>query len=247
MATTTDTLARARAAIARLRGVEDKATPGPLLCKRAIIGPSKYVGRATLERPRPRPDRRYPVDVDDLSTLTPETIERFWAKVDRSAGPDACWPWAAGRRGRGDYGGFCAGGRALRSHRVAYALAVGPIPTGMFVCHRCDNPPCCNPAHLFVGTAADNKADCVAKARHATGDRTRPETRAKGERSGMRRHPEVARRGEKSNLAKLTDAQAAALLRDVRAGMSYREASALYGISYSQAYRIDRGTRRAKS
>lgn len=68
---------------------------------------------------------------------------RFWAKVNRSGGPDACWEWTASTKSSG-YGGFWVGGRVLRSHRVAYEIANGPIPEGAVVCHHCDNPPCCN-------------------------------------------------------------------------------------------------------
>lgn len=92
-------------------------------------------------------------------------MDAFWRNVDRR-GPDECWPW---RRGcdRDGYGRLRRDRVDLRAHRVALETAVGPIPVGMSVCHRCDNPPCCNPAHLFVGTNRDNVLDMVGKGRNA--------------------------------------------------------------------------------
>jgi hypothetical protein len=101
------------------------------------------------------------------------TLERFWSKVDRQAESD-CWEWQADRQTTG-YGRFTFDGKVRKAHRMAYALAVGPIPEGMQVLHRCDNPPCCNPAHLWLGTMKDNMADREAKGRtvpppHRTGE-----------------------------------------------------------------------------
>jgi len=90
--------------------------------------------------------------------------ERFWSRVDRSAGPHGCWPWLRHRTATG-YGRVSFRGRLSLTHRLAYALTYGDIPDEMRVLHQCDNPPCCNPAHLFLGTQAANVADMLAKGR----------------------------------------------------------------------------------
>lgn len=91
--------------------------------------------------------------------------ERFWSKV-HILGPDDCWVWTAARLKRG-YGVIGRGGRGQKgsrlAHRIAYELSNEPIPDGLLVCHRCDNPPCCNPSHLFIGTGKDNAQDALRK------------------------------------------------------------------------------------
>ena len=94
-------------------------------------------------------------------------VDRYWEKVE-VRGPDECWEWTGGRFGSG-YGELTVDGKGLSTHRLAWELANGPIPQGMLVCHHCDNPTCCNPAHLFIGTAADNNCDKVKKGRSARG------------------------------------------------------------------------------
>lgn len=100
---------------------------------------------------------------------------RFWSKVDKSAGVDACWPWTAKSKHKAGYGVISVDGKRNVSHRVAWELARGEIPPGMHVCHKCDNPPCCNPSHYFLGTPADNVLDMVDKGRHGTKGKKLPE------------------------------------------------------------------------
>jgi Pectobacterium phage endonuclease len=109
-----------------------------------------------------------------------DTIAIFWSHVVRSDTSD-CWLWG-GLSNHSGYGMFFTLQsrhihlRDQLAHRFSFRLHVGDIPVGMCVCHRCDNPPCVNPAHLFLGTKADNASDMTAKNRQARGERI---TRAK--------------------------------------------------------------------
>lgn len=92
--------------------------------------------------------------------------ERFWEKVRKTEG---CWLWTASTAEFG-YGAIGAGGKhgkILRAHRVSYEIANGPIPAGLCVLHRCDNPGCVNPDHLFLGTNQDNHKDMIEKGRNS--------------------------------------------------------------------------------
>lgn len=92
---------------------------------------------------------------------TPEQIDSFWSTVDRSGGPDACWPCTGGHN--------VAGYRRIGveyAHRIAYVLTYGDFPNDKpNALHKCDTRPCCNPAHLFAGSHADNVQDRIAKGR----------------------------------------------------------------------------------
>ena len=99
-----------------------------------------------------------------LSQISQAKIDRFWSRVDSSGGPDSCWPWTLACNKVTGYGHLYLYGRSY-AHRTAYELATGNDPRGLDVCHSCDNPICCNPSHLWIGTALDNMRDREAKGR----------------------------------------------------------------------------------
>jgi hypothetical protein len=132
-----------------------------------------------------------------FSLLSPKDKVRLWGKVD-VRGPDECWLWKASTASHG-YGQFVVETgkpqRIFLAHRIVYFLAYGIDPGEAYVCHKCDVKRCCNPGHLFLGTAADNAQDAKSKGRLSTGDA-----------HAMRRCPEKVSRGERNGLSKLTEA-----------------------------------------
>ena len=145
------------------------------------------------------------------------TESEFWAAVDKSGD---CWNWV-GARGvptRSKYGHVVWHEKQHLTHRVAWMISHGPIPPGMDVCHHCDNPHCVRPDHLFLGTRAENMADCARKGR---------------------------RKGEKNPMARLSDQQVGEIRLLSTQGMSFASIARQFHVSGNHVGRIVRGTARA--
>jgi DNA-binding transcriptional regulator YiaG len=155
-----------------------------------------------------------PTKQSDRTRLTFE--EAFWSKVIKRDS-DHCWLWQ-GYRGTDGYGAFRFDHITRLAHRVAYELAVGPIPDGLWVLHRCDRTACVRPDHLFLGNNADNMADMVAKGRSLHGTR--------------------------SPRAKLTEQSVEAIREIQKSGaMTQRKLAVLFGVSKSTISEIVRGAK----
>lgn len=143
--------------------------------------------------------------ISDIIKFHPVFSERFWIKVDKN-GPvpehrkelGCCWIWKA-RRDKDGYGSFHVSENGtqkhIRAHRFSYIANVGDIPPNLHCLHKCDNPACVRPDHLWLGTTQDNTADKMKKDRHRA---------ATGDSNGSRTHPERLPRGEGRWNAKLS-------------------------------------------
>lgn len=137
----------------------------------------------------------------------------FWSKVDKSRGEEACWPWM-GSKTRGGYGTVCFSGKPTVAHRAAYKFKNPDFDGLLLVLHKCDNPPCCNPKHLFPGTVLDNSRDRMQKGRHPN------------------------QRGERSGMAKLKEFEAL-YIRETK--IEAEQLAKIFGISRSCVYSLRNG------
>lgn len=178
---------------------------------------------AVMSEPKHRP----------IPLLSPIQIARFWSKV-AVLRDNECWLWNAFRNDR-QYGMFGIGRHIFLASRVAFVAANGVDPAELEVLHQCDNPPCCNPFHLFLGTHQDNMDDTVRKGRRKglIAPSGLPKNLARGDRNGSRTHPEALRRGEQHPDSVITEKQ----VREIRAlrqqGKRFKELAEMYGMTVS--------------
>lgn len=138
---------------------------------------------------------------------------RFWAKVDKSAGENACWPWRGAIASNG-YGSMTTYAKREAAHRLAWMFTNGAIPKKLDICHRCDFRACCNPKHLFLGTRKDNMRDASGKGRLL-----------------QQKHPERAPRGSSHGCAKLNESIVIEIHRRHAAGESLGELAARFAVT----------------
>lgn len=157
---------------------------------------------------------------------------RFWRKVDKSAGPDACWPFIASIDEHG-YGRFHIGNRLIHASRAAFMFANDGVPSNRVVRHTCDNPICCNPSHLILGTHADNSADMSARGRNAKGAAKSAQMFAAGFYGENCAHSTIP-------------ANTVSAMRELFSTGKYRQTdlATMFGVSKSQTMRIVRGKAR---
>jgi hypothetical protein len=164
------------------------------------------------------------VSIPQSPAVSRKSIDRFWARVAQS---DACWIWTGARLPNG-YGRVTQQGKQVYTHRLAWELTHGPIPDGLVVCHSCDNPPCCNPAHLWLGTPADNVHDRDAKGRGRRSHRATSASRSRGLRRRLTRE-------------QMQTAATEVRQRYAEGGISARQLAKELGYSHSSVLRILRG------
>ena len=176
---------------------------------------------------------------------------RFMKYIDKSTSYKGCWLWTGAKNDK-NYGNFRVAKKIISTHRLSWLLFKGPLLANLCILHKCDNPPCINPDHLWMDTHQANMDDMFAKGRGnkasgkshgsvthpervAKGDkngaRTHPETRARGIKHGLKKHPEKAARGEKQGLARLTEEQVIEIRNCAKQGESQRNIAKKYNVS----------------
>jgi len=165
--------------------------------------------------------------------------QRFYKKVNKLGQiPDTvkypdintpCWHWIGGTYTTG-YGKFYCPEKCQLAHRASYTFAFGEIPKDLWVLHRCDNPICVNPEHLFLGTNQDNVDDCIKKIRNA-----------RGLKNGICKNPELAARGESSGTAKLTNEKVIEMRNLRKQGMSHSVIASKFGVATMTAWHAIKG------
>lgn len=179
----------------------------------------------------------YPKDAflleDSMDNMLKTAKKRFWEKVIKV--DNGCWFWSGAKEKRG-YGRFAiTKGKFVLPHRYSYQFHYGHIPVGKFICHKCDEPSCVNPKHLFAGTQLDNMADARMKGRTATGDR-----------NGSNTHPEKIRWGRDNSNGILSDENVINIRKAKLKGIQARVLAKRYKVSRQYIYDIWANIQRIK-
>jgi hypothetical protein len=151
-----------------------------------------------------------------IPIITPDVEDKFWKTISISDNPNLCWETKVNKTNAG-YGMFKIGTERFLCHRISYTIHFGEIPKGMHVLHRCDNPPCCNPNHLFIGDDQANNDDMRAKGR--------------------------GNLGEKNGMNKISAENAYKIRLLGRAGANKRELAKFFGVAYTTVKSIINGNR----
>jgi len=167
----------------------------------------------------------------------PRTVEfqkqHFMGYVKKE---DSCWIWVGGRFDDG-YGSYWFNEKNVHANRVSYLLFKGPIPTGMFVCHSCDNPTCVNPEHLWLGTQFENVRDKYNKGRAAVGEKCRQSHLTAQDVADMRTEKKLNPSTPYSAIASRFGISKCCTMRIIK-GMSWSHLNSIY-----EPFKIDSRTR----
>lgn len=181
-----------------------------------------------------------------IAKYTAFTVSRelIWRSLEQRVliQPSGCWHWKLSGTPSG-YGLMNIGGKRYLAHRAAFFAWTGIDPIGLFVCHKCDNPPCCNPEHLFLGTASDNTRDFVRKGLNQHGDahwtRRLPHLVRRGASHAAKlQGNSFYHRGDSHYLTKISDAQVAEARQMLLCGHSLSRVAAAFGVTKATIWKI---------
>lgn len=132
-----------------------------MICQCGCGGKTSIISKTSISRGRIKGEfNKYIIGHNPANAI--DHLQSLWSKIEKN--PDGCWVWH-GQTNKQGYGRLWFKGKQWRPHRLVWTLENGDIPEGLHVLHKCDNPPCCNPDHLFLGTDQDNADDRQAKGR----------------------------------------------------------------------------------